>query len=361
MAQRILTDFHHSSLLRATNLLFGDRLHMMVYRPIGMEWFDEGFWAINDIRDTANQFLSLDQAYKPRDNTPALNKITYDRDEFLGEREADGVYYVADPGNLSHHRAATLQFFKQNQFDYVIASIPAHVPLFERLIAEYQPNAKLIVQIGNEWPQHLFAGHNVLASVKPHDYGDDTNAMFYHQEFDLNVFHPSPVPDTRKVFSFINCMQQQMPLAWTDFTGLEMILKARSGFEFRSYGGQCRDGNMNGPVELADKMREASMIFHVKEGGDGFGHIIYNAYAVGRPVITRRRFYSDRLAEELLVDGTYLDLDKYNLPEATNMINRLHYMPDQLQEMGERAAAQFRKMVDYEKEAEEIGLWLNQL
>lgn len=360
MAQRILTDFHHSSLLTATNMLFGDRLHMMVYRPIGLEWFDEGYWAINDQRDTAEQFLSLDQAFTPRDQTPALNKITYDRDEFLGERAEDGVHYVADPGGFSHHRACTLDFFKHNQFDYVIASIPSHVPLFERLIAEYQPKAKLIVQIGNEWPQHLFEGHNVLASVKPRDYGPGTNAMFYHQEFSLDVFHPTPVPNTRKIYSFINILQN-MPLAWSDFTGLEMILKARSGFDFKSYGGQCRDGNMNGPVELADKMREASLIFHVKEGGDGFGHIIYNAYAVGRPIITRRRFYSDRLAEELLIDGTYIDLDKYNLPEATNMINRLSYMDNQLQEMGERAAARFREVVNYEKEAEEIGLWLKQL
>lgn len=334
---------------------------MMVYRPIGMEWFDEGFWAINDQRDTAEQFLSLDQAYEPRDQTPALNKITYDRDELLGERAEDGVHYVADPGNLSHHRACTLEFFKQNEFQYVIASIPAHVPIFERLIAEFMPKAKLIIQIGNEWPEHLFAGHNVLASVKPRQYSEGTNAMFYHQEFDLDIFRSTPLTINKKIYSFINCMQQQMPLAWSDFTGLEMLLKARSGFEFKSYGGQCRDGNMNGPAELADKMREAMMIFHVKEGGDGFGHIIYNAYAVGRPIITRRRFYKDRLAEELLVPGTYIDLDEDNLPAAFNKINRLHYMPEKLIEMGERAAARFREVVNYEKESEEIQLWLNQL
>lgn len=357
---RVLTDFHHSSLLRATNLLFGDRLHMLVYRPIGMEWFEEGFWAVNNIEDTAKQFLSLDQAYRPRDKTPALNKLTYDRDELLGEREADGVHYVADPGDLSHHRACTLAFFKQNRFDYVIASIPAHIPLFRELIAKYQPEAKLIVQIGNEWPLELLDGCNVLASVKPREM-PNANPMFYHQEFDLDIFHPSPVLASRKIYSFINCMQQQMPLAWSDFTGLEMLLKARSGYEFRSYGGQCRDGNMNGAAELADKMREAQMIFHVKEGGDGFGHIIYNAYAVGRPIITRSRFYKGRLAEELLVPGTFIDLDVDNLPSAFNKINRLGYSPDQLVEMGQRASARFREVVDYEAEANRIKEWLGGL
>lgn len=358
---RVFTDFHHSSLLRATNLLFDERLHMMVYRPIGMEWFDEGFWAINDLRDTAQQFLSLDQSLQPGDNTPPLNRtITKERDQILGETPDQGVHYVADPGGLTAHRACTLEYFKNNRFDYVIASIPAHVPLFEQLIAKYQPQAKLIVQIGNEWPQQLFEGHNVLASVKPRDYGSGTNAIFYHQEFDTEIFHPSPVPDTRKIYSFINILQN-MPLAWSDFTGLEMILKARSGFEFKSYGGQCRDGNMNGPIELADKMREASMIYHEKEGGDGFGHIIYNAYAVGRPIITRRRFYKDRLAEELLIPGTFIDMDEHNLPAACNLINRLSYMPETLADMGRRAAERFREVVNYEQEAEEIRSWLSHL
>lgn len=352
MAIRVLTDFHHSSLLRATNLLFGNRLGMDVYRPIGMEWFDEGFWAINDQRDTASQFLELES--QPLDNTPRLNEL--DDSVF-----ADGQYTILDPGNKTFHWACTLEFFKQNAFDYLIASIPAHVPLFEQLIAKYQPSAKLIVQMGNEWPVQAWVGHNVLASLKPRYVDPSCNPMFYHQEFDLDIFHSSPDPLNRKIYSFINCLEQQMPAAWRDFTSLEMVLKARSGFDFKSFGGQCRDGNMNGPQELADKMREASMIFHVKEGGDGFGHIIYNAYAVGRPVIIRRRFYANLLAEELFEEGTYIDLDEHNLPEATTIINRLSYDPDRLAEMGARAAHRFREVVNYKKEAEEIGLWLSQL
>lgn len=360
MAVRVLTDFHHSSLLRATNMLFGDRLRMMVYRPIGMEWFEEGYWAINDNRDTAKQFLSLDQAYEPRDKTPGLNKLTLERDELLHEAEVDGVYYVADPGDISHHRACTLNFFKHNQFDYVIASIPAHVPLFEDLIAKYQPQAKLIVQIGNEWPEHLFEGHNVLASIKPRVYDSSTNAFFYHQEFDLDIFSPNATVANRRIYSFINVLDN-MPQATSDFNELEAILQPRSGFEFKSYGGQCRDGNMTGPVELANKIREAMMIFHVKDGGDGFGHIIYNAYACGRPIITRRRFYKDRLAEELMIPGTFIDLDSCTLPEAANMINRLSYNPDELEHMGVKAWYRFNEVVKYAEEAEGIREWLKTL
>ena len=323
---------------------------MDVYRPIGMEWFEHGFWAINDQEDTARQFLALES--QPKDGTPALNESV--------DYEA-GEHIVLDPGGDSEHRACTLDYFKTHRFDYVIASIPAHIKPFERLIRQFNPHAKLIVQLGNEWPEELFAGHNVLASIKPREFQDPrTNACFYHQEFDTNIFYPAPVDANKKVYSFINILQN-MPLGWSDFSGLEMLLKARAGFEFKSFGGQCRDGNMTGPAELADMMREAMLVFHVKDGGDGYGHIIYNAYAVGRPVITRSRFYKDRLAEELLVPGTFIDLDKHNMPEAMNLLNRLRFQPDVLLEMGQKAHQRFQECVSFQHDSEEVRRWLTTL
>ena len=40
---RVLTDFHHNSLMISHVKLFEERLKMDVYRPIGMEWFNEGW------------------------------------------------------------------------------------------------------------------------------------------------------------------------------------------------------------------------------------------------------------------------------------------------------------------------------
>jgi hypothetical protein len=356
---RVFTDFHHSSLLRSLVLLFEERLHMRVYRPIGMQWYSEGYWGINDNNATARQFLHPDQAWKPEDGTPPLNKLTVERDQILGERREDGVYYVADPGRASAHTACTLEFFKTHRFDYVIASIPQHVPLFQELIRKYQPHAKLIVQVGNGWDLTQFSGLNVLASIRPSYSPTDVNLMVYHQEFDTDIFHPTENKPTKKIYSFINILQN-MSLGWSDFQSLERMTRPH-GIEWRSYGGQCRDGNVDGPIELAAKMREAMMIFHVKEGGDGFGHIIHNAYAVGRPVITRRRHYHGTLAERLLVPGTFIDLDGQSLPEAKNMITRLLYMPEELQRMGELAAKQFLQVVDYASEAREISKWLQNL
>ncbi len=343
---KVLTDFHHSSLLRSLNLLFEGRLGMELYRPIGMEWFDEGFWSINDQLDTARQFLQLES--QPYDLTPPLN---------MGEVVRDGVFWIADPGGHTHHRACTLDYFKNNQFDFVIASIPQHVPVFERLIREYMPNAKLIIQMGNNWNMDNFAGYNILASVAPTFTA--ANAMFYHQEFDLRVFHDTPVQPVRNVYSFLNIIQNS-GIGWTDYSELKREME-REGWTFRAYGGQCPDGNMTGAHQLANKMREAAFIFHVKPGGDGFGHIIHNAYAVGRPVITRSSHYRGQLAEQLLIPGTFIDLDRYGRKEVKKILTQMMYDPDSLQDMGRRAAERFDEVVDYRKEASEIATWLHSL
>lgn len=347
---RVLCDFHHSSLLRSLVLLFEDRLEMELYRPIGMEWFNAGYWAINNQEDTARQFLDLDQAL-PKDGTPPLNIA-------MAGNVSDGVYLVLDPGNVSAHRAATLDYFASHSFDYLIASIPAHIEPFKQLIAKYQPTAKLIIQMGNNWNILQYQGENVLASIAPQP-APGVNAMFYHQEFDLNVFLPTPVKNTKNIYSFLNIIQDS-GIGWEDYKQLKRLLDGQ-GYTFKAYGGQCPDGNMTGPVELARKMREAQFIFHVKPGGDGFGHIIHNAYAVGRPVITRPSHYRGQLAEQLLVPGTFIDLDRYGPGEIKNIIARLTADPLHLKQMGEKASARFREVVNYEAEATKIGAWLASL
>lgn len=345
---RVLADFHHSSLLRSLVLLFEDRLGMELYRPIGMDWFHEGYWAINSLEGTARQFL--DPGSQPIDRTPALNEL----------HGIDGSEEVMcyDAGMQTMHKACTLDWFKKNQFDYVIASVPAHIPLFKELIAKYQPNAKLIVQMGNNWALDLDESYNVLASTSP-QLLNRANVVYYHQEFDLSIFHDTPIQPVRKVYSFTNVIKNY-PQAWRDYSDLKRNL-GRNGWEFKSYGGQCPDGNMTGPEQLASKMREAAFIFHVKPGGDGFGHIIHNAYAVGRPVITRSSHYQGQLAEQLLVPGTFIDLDRYGRDEVKNIMTTLMLDPDGLAQMGRRAAQRFDEVVNYPKEAEEIRSWLQTL
>lgn len=326
---------------------------MKVYRPIGLEWFIHGHWGINDNLDTAKQFLGYDQEYRPEDGTPPLNHFG----EFDPQAE-NGVHIINDPGGDSVHMACTLRYFIDNKFDILIASIPSHIPIFKDLIKKYQPQAKLIIQVGNNWNIHEFEGENVLASTQP-TIAPGVNTMFYHQEFDLDIFKPTPVEPSKKIYSFVNIIQNTGQ-GWNDYQNLKKQLSTK-GYYMAAYGGQCPDGNMTGPKELADKMREAMLIYHVKPGGDGFGHIIHNAYAVGRPIITRASDYHNQLAMSLLVPGTYIDLDKYSVPDVRNMITKLEYAPEELIEMGQKAANRFRQVVDYEKEAEDVRNWVDTL
>jgi hypothetical protein len=350
---RILTDFHHSGLLRSLNLLFVNRLGHELYRPIGLEWFTEGFWKINNQQDTAEQFLGMDQAYLPPDGTAPLN-------QFTGRTETqEGACWVLDPGGQSMHRACTLQFFKDNPFDVLIASIPAHIKPFAELIRLYQPNAKLVFQVGNNWNFDELEGMNVLASTMPRPVKPNCNAIFYHQEIDLKEFYPTTVEPNRNIYSFVN-IQQNTGIGWDDFIRLEKMTIG-SGFIWKSFGGQCRDGSMHGDRELANKMRQAMMIYHVKPGGDGFGHVIHDAYAVGRPIITRRSHYANQPGGALMVPGTCIDLDEYSLPEVKNVLHRLASAPDLLIEMGKKARARFDELVRYDEEAEAIKVWLENL
>lgn len=348
---KVFCDFHHSSLLRSLVLLFDNRLGMELYRPIGLEWFHKGYWAINELEDTAKQFLDLDQAI-PKDGTPPLNTIA-------AGNHAEGIYMVLDPGGQSAHKACTFDYFINNRFDYVIASIPAHIEPFKQLIARYQPAAKLIVQVGNNWPVDVYRGLNVLASITPRRFVNDTNAIFYHQEFDTKIFRPTICTATRRIYSYVNIIQNT-GIGWADWQQLKRILDG-PGFDFKAYGGQCPDGNQTGPVELAKSMKESQFIFHVKPGGDGFGHIIHNAYAVGRPLITRPSHYQGQLAEQLLVPGTFIDLDRYGPGEIKNIITRLTYDEVALRRMGLQCADRFKEVVNYEAEGQAIANWLGTL
>lgn len=340
--KRMLVDFHHSSLLRSLIMLFEERLGYEVYRPIGMDWYHEGFWNVYPSEGTAIQYLHVGS--QPQDNTAPLNE---------GAAQGD-VYWFRDPGASTTNRACTLEFFKDNDFDLVLSSIPDHTELFKRLMVKYQPDAHHIQQIGNQnWPFEKNA--NVLASVKP--VRTEANSVFYHQEFDTSVFCPTPPMPTRKVSAFIHCMLQDHP-AWINFLGLEEQLPDH---EFRSYGGQCRDGNLVGIRTVAHTIQESSTVIHLKTGGDGFGHAIYNSFAVGRPMVLRRSHLKGTLAEELLVEGAFLDLDTTTSWDAAAWIADLCAEPDRLVEASSLASERFVQCVNYDGEASEVAAWLETL
>lgn len=350
----VFADFHHTALLRSLIMLFEGRLGGKVYRPIGMEWYEKGFWNVYDHPATAQQFLSTDQAYRPIDGTPPLNIFGK---QHGGVTLESGVYYCADPENETYNKAVSFEKFLEMDIDIVVASMPAHIEPFKRLIREHKPHAKLVLQVGNNWLWEEMGVQNVLASTVAKPYPEGMNVCFYHQEFDLSLFSgPDTANPGKTAYSFVNCLPQS-----ADYPLFQRFKSLLPSWDFRSYGGQCPDGSKGGVRGVAQGMREARAIWHVKPGGDGFGHVVHNAFALGRPVITRKSHYAGQLAESLMEHGvTCIDLDACAEDEAVAMIRELE---DETR-WGKyclEARYRFQELVNYDKEEQDIRAFIDRL
>lgn len=316
---RIFADSHHQGLTQSLKLLFSKRLHYELRFPAGLEWWNEGFWAVFPHIDTAKQYL---------------------------ERETEGVMGI------------NLDEFKKTKFDILLCSIPQHIPMWLKLRYLYQPQAKLIFQVGNVWDfDESFPIKNILASaIIPNLPG--FNTAIYHEEFDLSIFYPQSVDNSKKIYSFINCLNtvDLYKKDWELFIEMEKLMP---DWEFRSFGGQCRDGWYNGPKEVADKMREATFIYNCKTNGDGFGFTIHQAAAVGRPLIVRLSDYNDKLAGGLITSKSSILVDNQSPEQIKEQIEAAYKY--RVEGMGMEINERFRIMVDFDKEEVLIRDFLEKL
>lgn len=342
----VFTDFHHAGLLNSLIMLFEGRMGGNVYRPIGMEWHTEGFWKIYDHPETANQFLSLDQGAWPIDGSPRLNLIEEIRKNPQINRD---VYYCKDIDSDQLNKAISLETFKRMPIDIVIASIPAHIEPFRRLIREFKPNAKLIFQIGNAWSVDAEGARNVMASAIVPEVPQGINFIQYHQEFDLRIFHRAPPNNQRIITSLIN-VHHDLP----DYPLFLEIEKLMPDFKFLSYGGQGRDGSMGGSRKVAESIRLSRFIWHVKAGGDGYGHILFNVAAMGRPLIVKKSYYNGKLGEKLLIDGeTCIDIDGLSNDEIITKIQHFNDA-DRYAEICRNVYRNFRANVNFDDDFNRI-------
>lgn len=327
----IFIDFHHSDLFKSFKLLFEGRLGHKVFRPIGNEWFTEGFWKIAE--PYGNNQGTVDQFLKPY-STPS-----------------DGTR----PLNEQLDDCLTFEQFKNHSIDVIIATIPAHIQAYSRLIREHKPSAKLIYHIGNiGWHNDIpwKEVNNIMASVKAFPVKESKNVVFYRQEFDLNIFQPlSGVEISDLIVSFVNCLPQPHKY--------EELKKLLPDYEFGAFGAACPDGVINDLSTIAAIMHTAKFGYHNKPEGDGFGHIIHNWMAIGKPIIVNLNDYKDKLAGELLEDGvTCIDLDL----GVENTANRIKNMSDlEYIDMINNVRRKFKEVVNFGEDAYNVRNFLNNL
>lgn len=347
----VFVDFHHASLLQSFINLFEKRLGGAVYRPIGTAWHKNGFWKVYDHPATVQQFLGIGAATP--DNSRPLNNV----------RSKDGaIYNCQDIDSGTTNKAITLEGFFAMDIDIVIASLPYHLEPFKKLCEMHPNKPKLIYQIGNAWTVEAGLAPNIMASAKITGVPENINFIEYHQEFDTKIFHPSisreghpwPTPDFNimpqpQIASFVNVFNGQEHFK-DDYKLFEEVERQMPGFVFKSYGGQCRDGAIGPSRVLAEEMRQTRFIWHTKAGGDGFGHIIHNAAAVGRPLIVKAEYYRGKMAEPLLKDGlTCITIDGLSI---NDIVNKIEYYNDRARygALCKAAYDNFTRVCDFDQE-----------
>lgn len=345
---RILADFHHQALYHSLYLLFEKRLGWELYRPIGPEWHEQGYWHVYEHPSTVVQFLGLHQGTEsPIDihGQPLTDHVQVNKHYV----EEDGIYYIQDMTYGTTARAVRLDKFREMDFDILISSIPQHIAPYNKLIAECQPHAKHIFQVGNRWT-NLPGVQNIMASTAK--FHTDAHAIFYHQEFDLNIFKYKPPIEHNTIYSYIHYMKEPQRL--------KQLGQLLPGWQTITYGGGM-DDVLNGQEAVAEAMSRGAFAWHFKPGGDGFGHSLYGIYACGRPALIYRPHYTGCGANDLFIDEvTCLDTSKY---QPYELAEKLKYFsqPEEHEKMCVAAKNRFDEVVNYDNEFELLKGFLQNL
>jgi hypothetical protein len=317
------------------------RLGWTLYRPIGLDWFDEGYWNFERAWHgdaVARQYL-----------TP------WGSDEF-------GMRW--DPSHDRWQRLLTLTQARDLRPDIVMASVAHNHEGFHRFAREV--GAKFGIHLGNVRFSEIdmredrwdLADFGIVTSIlpapvsKPH--------VIVHQEFSLEDFRHEPPPDNERmvVSSFVNCFPENVQA----YEGWKAVAGSRPQYDWRVYGAygsvpldEYACGNLDRCASVGDAMRASDVAWHTKQWSDGFGHIVHDWFAVGRPVVGHEWYYRSQLAGPLWQEGvTSFDLTDKSPDEVAGIIDRLHNDPDLRLRMGENAAARFREVVDFDEEEQAI-------
>lgn len=343
MGLNILADFHHSDLFWSLYLL-SNRLGVTLYRPYGMDWYDQGYYKLygnlrarDPERWIAKQYL-VDTLFNVSERIEDFGSRGWGRESYNGceDYPAFNLLTLDDIKN------------KRVEIDIVICSVHENEPYFTKL-REFYPNAKFIRQVGNDLDTIIdeVSYPNLLSSATaPYSAFQGPNKVIYKQEFDLNIFKPEAPQNLRNLWSFQNDIEQ-FEDTWEVWNGLKHKL---DDFNFKSYGVGNDDGKIYPKKELVKKMLEATFILQSKGPWEGYGHIIHNAVYLGRPMIIKFSDYQGKIAEPLLIkDQTYLEMTDQDLVEKI----RFHSKPEEYQKMYLKCREVGSEIINFDREWEE--------
>jgi hypothetical protein len=339
---KVLADYHHHDLWESLELLCA-RLGWTLYRPIGMEWFDKGYW--NHERSwhgdaIARQYLE-----------PWGTDIPHPHTRF-------------DKSHGRWQNLLTLDQARNIDLDIVISTLAHNHEGFARFAKEVR--ATFGLQLGNvrfgaidmkedRWDLARFG---LVSSILPQPV--NVPHVVYHQEFDLHDFRAEPivVHEPLRIASFVQCFAENTR-TYPLFVEAASSLPQYEWGVYGSYGSvepdQWAKGNIDTCAGIGEAMRQNDIAWHGKAWSDGFGHVIHDWFAVGRPVIGYQSYYQNQLAGPLWQEGvTSFDITGKTAHEVGNLLAELHREPERIVEMGANAARRFREVVDFDAEEQAI-------
>lgn len=340
---RLLIDFHHDCLYESMALLC-DRLGWELYRPIGMEWFEEGYW--NHERKwhgdaVAKQYLE-----------PWGSDLTDDDDR---PRERFNAFH----GRF--HDLLTLDAARDLKPDIVMSSLAHNHEGFARFASEI--GATFGLQIGNvrfaaadmaedRWDLAAFGLVSGLMPVEP-----SKPHVVYHQEFATRDY-VSPPRLGLTISSFVQCYPQDAP-AYDYWQKAAQVAPHHNWRVFGAYGeaplDQYAAGNLPTCSLVREEMEASDVIWHAKRWSDGFGHVIHQGFATGRPVLGFRNYYINQLAGALWLEGqTAWDIGERTPGEVAQLLQRFRDDEEFHLRASEAAVTRFREVVDFDEEEQSI-------
>jgi hypothetical protein len=107
--------------------------------------------------------------------------------------------------------------------------------------------------------------------------------------------------------------------------------------------------------KVAERLAATGWVWHDKRIGDGYGHVIHNAAAMGRPLIGHASHYKGLAGEPLWRDlDTCIDLDRHQPADVLRLMRAIKADRDWYREITCRTRATFESLVDFDAEAERI-------
>lgn len=312
--------------------LFEGRFRGTVYRPIGLEWFDSGYWKYSANPGTVHQYLDIPNGFEP------------DEDGVVEMPWAEGE----QPFTM---RGITLDGYKRMDLDYMIGSVIQHESPYVELVKTYHPKAVYIREMGNIHDTCDFTVcRNVLNSTM-NPVPEGVNTVVYNQEFSLEDYRWSPVEDTHMIKSFLHVFPETK-----DYSLWLRMKAAMPDFKWMSHGALCTEGNMPS-AGMPEAIRSSSFVAHLKWWGDGFGHTIHNSAACGKPIITRTQYFDGMMAGRLLEDGITCVNVTDDLAENARKI-RYYAEPERYRELSQNMYNRFKQVVDFDADAIKVKEFL---